>query len=65
MVNDEWSMSYFASNAQGSASEMETELIIAYRLGYLNEALFGQLMSALDRVGRLLTGLSKHLRSKK
>ncbi len=28
---------HFLSNAQGSASELETELIIAHRLGYLSE----------------------------
>ena len=31
---------YFLSNSQGSASELETELIIAHRLGFLDEATF-------------------------
>ena len=31
---------HFLSNSQGSASELETELIIANRLGYLDEASF-------------------------
>lgn len=31
---------HFLSNSQGSASELETELIIANRLGYLDEATF-------------------------
>ncbi|HXT63630.1 MAG TPA: four helix bundle protein [Pyrinomonadaceae bacterium] len=51
----------FLSNAQGSASELETELLIAYRLGYLDEASFSSLTNQLQRVGRLITGLSKHV----
>jgi four helix bundle protein len=31
---------YFLSNSQGSASELETELIIASKLGYLDETTF-------------------------
>lgn len=54
---------YFISNAQGSASEIETELIIAHRLGYLSETLFSQLITHLERIGRLITGLSKHVRA--
>jgi four helix bundle protein len=51
----------FLSNAQGSASELETELLIAHRLGYLDETNFSQLSSQLERIGRLITGLSKHV----
>ncbi len=54
---------YFVSNAQGSASELETELIIAQRLGYLDEALFSQLLARVERIGRLITGLAKHIRT--
>ena len=54
---------HFVSNAQGSASELETELIIAHRLGYLSEALFSQLMTDLERIGRLITGLTKRIRA--
>lgn len=52
---------HFLSNSQGSASELETELIIANRLGYLDEATFAKLISQLDRIGRLITGLVRHL----
>jgi four helix bundle protein len=52
---------HFLSNSQGSASELETELIIANRLGYLDETTFAQLISELERIGRLITGLSRHL----
>src|SRR6266498_3844597 len=52
---------HFLSNSQGSASELETELIIAHRLGYLDEASFSGLVSEGDRIGRLITDLSRHL----
>jgi len=52
---------HFLSNAQGSASELETELIIANRLGYVDETTFSQIISDLERIGRLITGLVKHL----
>jgi four helix bundle protein len=51
---------YFLSNSQGSASEVETELIIASKLGYLNEQTFLQLLNQLDQIGRL-TGLGRYL----
>src|ERR1051326_4311749 len=34
---------HFLSNAQGSASELETELIISHRLGYLNRDTYSEL----------------------
>ena len=52
---------YFLSNSQGSASELETELIIANRLGYLDEATFAKLIAQLERIGRLITGLVRHI----
>ena len=51
----------FLSNAQGSASELETELIIAHRLSYLDDPSFSELSAQLERIGRLITGLSKHV----
>jgi four helix bundle protein len=53
---------YFVSNAQGSASELETELIIAHRLGYLSETNFSKLIADLERIGRMITGLTRRLR---
>jgi len=52
---------HFLSNAQGSASELETELIIGHRLGYLDERTFSMLIAQIERIGRLITGLSRHL----
>ena len=52
---------HFLSNSQGSASEVETELLIAHRLHYLSEESFRALASPLDEIGRMLTGLAQHL----
>lgn len=55
---------HFLSIAQGSASELETELLIAYRLGYLEKESYSQLSSSLNFVGRMIAGLSLHLKRK-
>jgi four helix bundle protein len=54
----------FLSNAQGSASELETELLIAYRLGYLDRETFGELQTSLEKIGQMLHGLARHVRTK-
>ena len=55
---------HFLSNSQGSASEVETELLIARKLGYMQETDYRALLSVLDDIGRMLTGLSRHLQKK-
>jgi four helix bundle protein len=55
---------HFLSTSQGSASEVDTELLIANRLGYLESSQYLQLRSSLDEIGRMLTGLCQHLRRK-
>jgi len=55
---------HFLSNSQGSASEVETELLIAHKLNYIQQSEYGALLSALDDIGRMLTGLSRHLQKK-
>ena len=52
---------HFLSNSQGSASELGTELIIANRLGYLDETSFARMIDQLERIGRLITGLTRYL----
>ena len=52
---------HFLSNSQGSASELDTELLIANRLGYLDESSFSDLVKDLELIGKLITGLSRHL----
>ena len=55
---------YFISNAQGSASELETELLIAHRLGYLRQSTYLELRNTLDHIGRMLIGLYRSVNSK-
>ena len=55
---------YFLSNSQGSASEVETELLIASRLNYVTDDSYQSLCVSLDEIGRMLTGLSQHLQRK-
>lgn len=47
---------HFLSTSQGSASEVDTELLIAHRPGYLENTGYLQLRSSLDEIGRMLTG---------
>ncbi|MBV9214686.1 MAG: four helix bundle protein [Acidobacteria bacterium] len=54
----------FLSIAQGSTSDVETELVIANRLGYISDSDFMTSSSALDNIGRMITGLSRHLKGK-
>ena len=53
---------YFLSNAQGSASELETELLIASKLGYLAGSDYSDLRTTLDSIGRMIVGLSQLLK---
>ena len=55
---------HFLSNAQGSASELETELLIAQRLGYLPQNSYANMRLTLDSIGRMNFGLSKHLKKR-
>jgi four helix bundle protein len=52
----------FLDIAQGSRAELESQLIIASRLGYLSEDTSADLMALSTRVGRLVSALSRTLR---
>ena len=53
--------SQFLSIAQGSTSELETQLIISNNLGFLrNEDLY--LLDELDEISRMIIGLIKSLK---
>ena len=43
---------------------METELLIAHRLGYLDEVAYLKLRRDVDDIGRMITGLSQYLKNK-
>ncbi|HKP48089.1 MAG TPA: four helix bundle protein [Pyrinomonadaceae bacterium] len=52
----------FLSIAQGSASEVDTELVIALRLGYVTNEEYDSFARVLDDIGRMITRLSQSLR---
>ncbi len=51
----------FLSIAQGSSSELETELLIAFNLGYLATEHYMELKDEIGNVSRMMLGLSKYL----
>ncbi len=55
----------FLGVAKGSLAETETLLILAHRLGYLPETSHLELQDRASEIGRMLSGLTKSLRSKR
>ena len=51
----------FVSMAQGSLSELDTQLELAVLLGYLNRERLGKLSNQLLRIDKMLTGLIRSL----
>jgi four helix bundle protein len=49
------------SIAQGSMAELETQLLLASRLGYVDGTAVIQLLDRLTRTGKMLRGLQKSL----
>ena len=54
----------FLSIASGSLKEVQTHVLIAQRLGYLNEEKASQAMNLAEEVGRLHSGLVASLEAK-
>jgi four helix bundle protein len=54
----------FLDIARGSCSETQSHLFICKDLGYLNEILFKELLATCQKIGKILTGLMKSLRTK-
>jgi four helix bundle protein len=52
------------SIAHGSLRELETQVLLAARLGYLGQNEVRRLLEQTAEVGRLITGLSNSLRSR-
>jgi four helix bundle protein len=52
----------FIAIALGSLAELETQLLIAARLGYLEESRLQSPLELADSVGKMLRGLQKSLR---
>jgi four helix bundle protein len=55
---------HFLSISHGSLKEVETQIIIAERLKYIDCRMKDQLFDKTTEVGRLLSGLSNSLRNK-
>lgn len=55
---------HFLSIAVGSLFELETQLLIAQRLGYINKAQLEVVLSKIDEISRMLRGLQKAIKSK-
>jgi four helix bundle protein len=53
---------YFLSNAQGSASELATEILIARELGYLSPGDYAEANDELGHIGRMIVGLSQKIK---
>ena len=47
----------FLGNARGSLAEVETQILIAQNLNYLNEAEANNLLTKVEEVGKVLNGL--------
>jgi len=54
----------FLSIAQGSASELETELLIARNLGYLSPAEYDRVYEEINVIARMLVGLARSVRNR-
>jgi four helix bundle protein len=55
---------YFLSVAQGSLMELETQITIAERLGYINDSQEKSLLDSTAEVSRMLSGLRNSLNKK-
>jgi four helix bundle protein len=51
--------------AQGSLGELDSQLELARRLGYLDEETFRILDKRMERIDKMITGLIRHLTLKK
>src|SRR5688572_716960 len=51
----------FLAIANGSRCELETQVMLASRLGYIDEGTRNELLDRSEEIGRLLTGLTKSL----
>jgi four helix bundle protein len=51
----------FVSIARGSNCELQTQLLIAARLGFTQQQKVDEIQLALNEIGQMLSGLSKYL----
>jgi len=55
---------HFLGHARGSLAEVETQMMIAQNLGYLNAEVVSRILDLSAEVGRILNGLLASLKSK-
>ncbi|MFH1597424.1 MAG: four helix bundle protein [Pseudomonadota bacterium] len=55
---------HFLGHARGSLAEVETQMMIAQNLGYLNAEVVSRMLDLSGEVGRILNGLLASLKSK-
>jgi four helix bundle protein len=53
----------FLSMAQGSMSEVDTQLVISSRLGYLSEDNLSKLLIRTEELAKMMYGWARHLRT--
>jgi len=51
--------------SSGSLTEMETQIVLSTRLGFLQAADADPLLQSYDQIGRMLSGLRKSLRARR
>jgi four helix bundle protein len=56
---------HFCYIARGSMSETKTQLILAHRLGYIDDETFQHYQGRLTELGKMLHGYISHLRKRK
>lgn len=54
----------FLSIAQGSSSELETELLIAKNLGYIQSDDYERVVHEINTIARMIVGLSRTVRTR-
>jgi four helix bundle protein len=56
---------HFCYIARGSMAETKTHLVLAHRLGYIDETVHQDIQTRLTELGKMLHGYIKHLRNQK
>ena len=56
---------HFCYIARGSMAEVKTRLILAHRLGYINDSTYIKYLRELSELGKMINGYVTHLRKQK
>ena len=62
--NNKKEFNQFLGMAQGSSSELETQLIISRELGLLKDDVADELIKDLDSISRMIIGLQRSIKNK-